>query len=214
MKSAKPGKVPGPTHPITTPVLILVEGDDEYHLVQWMAEHWLGEQSQKITLENVGGKDNFARSFKGLQVRSLGALQAVGVICDSEEDAAGTQQRWMQLFDQVQPKIKPRCHLLQLPTVDTNGAFEALVLQALGNDPVARCAQAFRDCVSPELPDRTQAQKDKIAVQAWLSARMGNAYGNVFKAQQKNPEQNLLNYDDPAFQPIKHFLNQLLLDLA
>lgn len=205
MKSVRPV-----SDAITAPVLLLVEGEDEKNLVQWMCEHWFGSRAQAIDIENVQGRDNFPKRFKALKVRSPGLLKVVGVIADSEEDPAATAQRWSDLFDDVAPHIKRPCKKLQLPNDDAPGAFEALVLAALDDEAVAACATRFRDCVAPHLGDRTLAQKDKIAVQAWLSARLGNAYGNVFKAQQQNPKQTLLNYDHPAFTPIKVFVEGLL----
>lgn len=205
MKSVKPV-----SDAITAPVLLLVEGEDEKNLVQWMCEHWFGSGAQAIDIENVQGRDNFPNRFKALKVRSLGLLRVVGVIADSEEDPAATAQRWLDLFGEVVPHIKRPCKKLQLPNDDTPGAFEALVLAALDDDAVAGCATRFRDCVAPHLGGRTLAQRDKIAVQAWLSAKLGNAYGNVFKAQQHNPEQTLLDYDHPAFTPIKVFVDGLL----
>ncbi len=78
---------------------------------------------------------------------------------------------------------------------------------------MANCAKTFRDCVAEHIGARTQAQKEKIAVQAWLSALLGKAYGNVFKAQKDYPLQQLLNYDHEAFAPIKIFLEQLLAEV-
>jgi len=205
MKSVKPV-----SDAITATVLLLVEGEDEKSLVQWMCEHWFGSRAQEIDIENVQGRDNFPKRFKALKVRSPGLLKVVGVIADSEEDPVATAQRWSDLFDDVTPVINRPCRKLQLPKDDVPGAFEALMLEALDGDAVAGCATRFRDCVAPHLGDRTLAQRDKIAVQAWLSAKLGNAYGNVFKAQQQNPEQTLLDYDHSAFTPIKVFVEGLL----
>jgi hypothetical protein len=195
---------------ITAPVLLLVEGDDEEYLVKKMCEQWFGERAEAIDIENVKGRSNFSKRFKVLKVRSLGPLKVVGVIADSEEDAAATVQRWADLFKEVEPVIKRPCKKLQLPRDDVPGAFEALVLSAWTGDPIAECATHFRDCVSPHLLNLTHAQKDKIAVQAWLSAKLGNAYGNVFSAQKKNLEHQLVNYDHAAFAPIKAFVETLL----
>lgn len=198
---------------ITAPVLLLVEGDDEEYLVQKMCEHWFHERAADIDIENVKGMGNFSKRFKALAVRSLGPLKVVGVIADSEEDPQTTAQRWAALFGAVEPQIKRPCKKLQLPGNDVKGAFESLVLQALENDPVVHCAKAFRDCVTPHLNEgRPLAQKDKIAVQAWLSAELGQAYGNVFKAQQAHMQRQLLNYEHAAFLPIKRFIEELLSD--
>ena len=205
MKSVKPV-----SDAITAPVLLLVEGQDEEYLVQKMCEQWFGARAQNIDIECVEGRDNFPKRFKALKVRSLGLLKVVGVIADSEEDCAATAQRWADLFDDVAPFIKRPCKKLQLPSDDAAGAFEALVLDALAGDSIADCATHFRDCVSLHLVKPTLAQKDKIAVQAWLSAKLGNAYGNVFKAQDKHPEHQLVNYDHAAFSPIKAFVETLL----
>lgn len=205
MKSVKPV-----SDAITAPVLLLVEGEDEKNLVQWMCEHWFGLGAQAIDIENVQGRDNFQNRFKALKVRSLGLLKVVGVIADSKEDPEATAQRWSDLFDDVIPVINRPCRKLQLPKDDVPGAFEALMLEALDGDVVADCATRFRDCVTPHLGDRTLAQRDKIAVQAWLSAKLGSAYGNVFSAQKKNPKQTLLDYDHPAFTTIKVFIEGLL----
>ena len=86
-------------------------------------------------------------------------------------------------------------------------------LDALAGDSIADCATHFRDCVSIHLIKPTLAQKDKIAVQAWLSAKLGNAYGNVFKAQDRHPDHQLLNYDHTAFAPIKAFVETLLAEI-
>jgi hypothetical protein len=202
------------SNPISAAVLLLVEGQDEEYLVQKMCEHWFGPRALDIDIECVGGGDNFPKRFKALTVRSLGALKVVGVIADSEEDPAATAQRWSDLFADVAPKINRPCKKLQLPCDETPGAFEALVLNASDDDAVVSCAINFRDCVSPHLGDRTLAQKDKIAVQAWLSAKLGSAYGNVFKAQEKNPTHQLLNYDHAAFAPIKTFIKDLLAEAS
>jgi hypothetical protein len=208
MKSGKPIRTGNEA--ITAPVLLLVEGQDEEYLVQKMCEQWFGQRAEKIDIECVGGKDNFPKRFRVLKVRTLGPLKVVGVIADSEEDAAATAQRWMALFNEIEPAIKRPCKKLQLPREDLPGAFEALVLDAWTGDPIAACAISFRDCVNLHLGERTLAQKDKIAVQAWLSARLGNAYGNVFKAQDKHPEHQLVDYEHAAFAPIKAFVETLL----
>lgn len=195
---------------ITAPVLLLVEGQDEEYLVQKMCEQWFGARAQNIDIECVEGRDNFPKRFRALKVRSLGVLKVVGVIADSEEDCAATAQRWADLFNDVEPFINRPCKKLQLPRDDAPGAFEALVLDALAGDSIADCATSFRDCVSLHLGERTLAQKDKIAVQAWLSAKLGNVYGNVFKAQDKHPEHQLVDYDHAAFAPIKAFVETLL----
>ena len=208
MKSAKAGN-----EKISAPVLLLVEGQDEEYLVRKMCEHWFPAQTASIDIECVDGKDNFPKRFKALTVRSPGPLKIVGVIADSEEDPLATAQRWSALIAEVSPTINRPCKLLQLPANQTPGAFEALVLNALDGDPVVACATIFRDCVRPHIGVRTLAQQDKIAVQAWLSASLGGAYGNVFKAQQQNPDQVLLNYDHAAFAPIKQFIEALLAEL-
>lgn len=208
MKSVKPVN-----EAITAPVLLLVEGQDEEYLVQKMCEQWFGLHAEKIDIECVGGKDNFPKRFKVLKVRSLGPLKVVGVIADSEEDAAATAQRWADLFQEVEPVINRPCRKLQLPRDDAPGAFEAMVLEALKGDVIADCATHFRDCVSIHLIKPTLAQQDKIAVQGWLSAKLGNAYGNVFSAQKKNLDHQLLNYDHAAFAPIKAFVENLLAEI-
>ena len=208
MRFAKSG-----TETISAPVLLLVEGQDEEYLVQKMCAHWFPKQISSIDIESVDGKDNFPKRFKALKVRSLGPLKIVGVIADSEEDPPATAQRWSALIAEVEPNIQRPCKLLQMPASHVPGAFEALVLKALDGDPVVACATNFRDCVRPHIGLRTLAQQDKIAVQAWLSAKMGNAYGNVFKAQAKYPDVQLLNYDHAAFVPIRTFIKALL-DIA
>lgn len=208
MKSAKLGG-----EAISAPVLLMVEGEDEEYFVKKMCERWFGARASQIDIECVYGKDNFPGRFKALKVRSLGPLKVVGIIADSEENPNATAQRWVELFSEVAPDIKRPCEKLQLPDDQTAGAFEALVLGALDGNPIAGCATAFRECVIPHVGQRTTAQRDKIAVQAWLSASLGGAYGNVFLAQQRNPDLALLNYEHQAFIPIRQFV-QRLLDLA
>lgn len=216
MKSVDPAHTALPSNEaITAPVLLLVEGKDEEALIPKMCTHWFGARAQAIEIECVGGQPNFPKRFRALKVRSLGLLKVVGVIADSEQDPAATVQRWAELFNDVEPSLvnngnRCPCFKLQLPNDNTPGAFETLMLEAWAGDAVASCATAFRDCVSPHLGERTSAQLDKIAVQAWLSAKLGNAYGNVFKAQEKHPEKPLLDYDHPAFVPIKTFIETLL----
>lgn len=74
---------------------------------------------------------------------------------------------------------------------------------------------SFKTEIRLRYPSKSQnencwAQKDKVAVHAWLSAKLGNAYGNVFKAQEKHPDQPLLDYDHSAFASIKTFIEGLL----
>ena len=215
MKSANGPQVPlvdGP-NAITAPVLLLVEGADEAYFVQKMCEHWFKERGDQFDIEDARGGGNLPRNFAALTVRPLGPLKVVGVITDSEEDAQATQQRWDNLIAKIQPQIHRPCKKLQLPSEELQGAFESLVLQSLVGDSVVDCAKAFRDCVTPQIGVRTSAQRDKIAVRAWLSAQLGLAYGNVFKAQKANIEQQLLDYDHEAFAPIKVFLEQLLAEV-
>lgn len=195
---------------ISAPVLLLVEGQDEEYLVRKMCDQWFGEQAAQIDIECVQGKDNFPRRFKALKVRSPGPLKVVGVIADSEENPAATAQSWAALFADVAPVINRPCKVLQLPDAQSAGAFESLVLDALNGNPVVQCATTFRDCVIPHLSRRTAAQKDKIAVQAWLSASLGDVHANVFSAQKKNPDVALLNYDHESFRPIRQFVKELL----
>ncbi len=205
MKSGNPGN-----DAITAPVLLLVEGQDEEYLVRKMCDQWFGEQAARIDIECVQGKDNFPKRFKALKVRSLGPLKVVGVIADSEENPAATAQSWTALFADVSPAINRLCKVLQLPDAQSAGAFESLVLNALTGNPVVECATTYRDCVIPHLGQRTAAQKDKIAVQAWLSASLGDVHANVFSAQKKNPDIALLNYDHESFRPIRQFVKELL----
>lgn len=215
MKSGETARRAAGNEAITAPVLLLVEGKDEEALIRQMCIHWFGERAQAIDMECVEGLSNFPKRFRALKVRSLGLLKVVGVIADSEQEPAATAQRWKGLFSEVEPSLvnngtRCPCFKLQLPNDNTPGAFETLMLEAWAGDAVADCATAFRDCVRSHLGQRTLAQQDKIAVQAWLSAKLGNAYGNVFKAQEKHPENPLLDYDHPAFAPIKTFIETLL----
>lgn len=197
-----------------TAVLLLVEGDDEEFLVKRMCEKWFPKDVHQIIIENVHGKENFGKQFRALRLRSLGITKIIGVIADSEENPAATAQRWTDLFNSIAPQINLPCKKLQLPSDTEAGAFEALVLNALDGDSLATCAKGFRDCAKQYLENPTLAQQDKIAVQAWLSAKLGQAYGNVFKAQnyadKKNPPIQLLDYDHPAFTSIKTFIADLL----
>lgn len=204
--------VDGP-NAIAAPVLLFVEGADEAYFVEKMCEHWFKERADQFDIEDARGGGNLPRNFAALTVRPLGPLKVVGVITDSEEDAQATQQRWRDLVAEIQPRIHRPCKKLQLPSEELQGAFESLVLQSLVGDSVVDCAKAFRDCVTPQIGVRTSAQKDKIAVQAWLSALLGSAYANVFRAQKDYPAQQLLNYDHEAFAPIKTFLEELLAEV-
>lgn len=212
MKSveAVEGQIPGASQKITAPVLVLVEGHDEAYFLPKMCEHWFKDRADQFDIENAGGGGNFASRFKAQSVRTPGPLKIVGVITDSEEDAKATSQRWEMLINEVQPGMKHLCKTLQLPSSTSPGAFETLVLHTLGDDLVVKCASTFRDCVAPHVGKRTRAQMDKIAVQAWLSARLGKSYRSLSGAQKDREAQPLLDYDHAAFIPIKTFLEGLL----
>jgi hypothetical protein len=79
-------------------------------------------------------------------------------------------------------------------------------LKAMLQDCATHC-----DCVSSHLIKPDAGTKDKIVVRAWLSAVLGNAYGNVFSAE-KNLDHQLLNYDHAAFAPIA-FVETLLAEI-
>jgi hypothetical protein len=206
MKSVKVAKQA--SKPLTSPVLILVEGSDEKFFIEAMCAHWFPEKINDITIENVEGSNNFSTHFEALTIRSSKSLRAIGIITDSEENPDATKQRWNDLFVKFPQKCV--CKKLQLPSDDQAGAFETLALTAVSNNPIVKCATDFRDCVVEKIGKRTLAQKDKIVVQAWLSAELGNAYANLFKAQEKNPDKKLLDYDHPAFTSIKTFIADLL----
>lgn len=197
---------------ITAPVLLLVEGQDEAYLVRRMCQHWFAERAVQIDIEDAQGGDRLTKQFKAIWVRPKGPLKVVGVITDSEENPADTAQRWRELFKLTDSSIDRPCHVLQLPSPDSSGALETLLLEALANDSIAICATHFRDCVKPQLAHRTVAQMDKIAIRAWLSATFGEAYANVFKAYERDAARDSLNFDHVAFALIKEFIEGLLIE--
>lgn len=193
------------------PILLLVEGADEKYILTNASSHWFADKAELFNMEDAKGGSSLKSRFKTILNRSHAHIKVIGIVTDAEESAASTKQAWDNLLSEFQKKSKIHCAYFVNPHQEESGALERVVLNALQADSLAKCAVEFRDCVkSTNKVTRNTAQWDKLAVQSWLNATLGGAYGNISFAQDKNPDVNLFNYDHEAFMPIKTFLEDLL----
>ncbi len=190
--------------------ILLVEGDDERHLVKGLQSLHGFPDFQIIDYK---GKDKF-RSFLGTLRLTEGFNQvtSIGILRDADSNPSGAFQsiqdslNYNKLPCPGKPVEAARADNLSvrvfiIPGAGQQGMLETLCLQALADDPVFACVNEFSTCVQSK---RTQNfNMAKVQMQAFLASFPGvRLIGEAALAGH-------LNLGNAAYQPLVNFLKQV-----
>ena len=211
--------LPTPTGQIQTPGLIWCEGPNDFAFFRRMVGY-LG-LNDRLRVEQFEGKPNIPTYLEIIRLRpGFSELKALGIVRDADEDAAGalqSVQHHLRLNGLVAPVragapeagvcfdgLVRSVGIFLAPDGLERGALESLYLRSIELSPTVDCAKAFMQCVTPHLQSSLVAHLAKVEFYTWLAASEspGILPGQAMDA-------NIIDRNNPAFDPIKAFLTQL-----
>lgn len=201
---------PATPQAITQTKLLLGEGMEEVFFFNALLKH-LGIGN--VQVEQAGSKDNFRNFIATLPVRpGFLNLEAIAITRDADDNATGAFESVCTALEQANlPKPahvatytagNPRVGVFILPNCNDVGMLEDLCLASVASDIAIPCIDEFFRCV--ETAGRRSNNLVKARVQAWLASQV-RPHRRLGEAAQAG----CLNWNDPAFNPLKQFLTQL-----
>lgn len=201
-------KVP---RPITRTIQLLVEGTSDLNFFIALLRRM--NIIDKIQIQDYEGKDNLEDFLLGLRdTGDFNTVVSIGVVRDADNDPSAafnsvrSALRDVELYLPSQPEkfggANPRIGVLILPNANECGMLETLCLQSVSNDPAINCIEDYFDCLKRIgfLPKNI----DKAKLQAFLASRERTIWLLGEAAQS-----GYWQWDSPAFDHVKQFLNSL-----
>lgn len=198
--------------PITYSKVLVVEGMTAFQLFKAL----IGEMGllNAIEIRNFGGITDFAVFLEAL-IATPGFVDVVsiGIIRDAEDNAINAFTSICNSLTRAgldAPEIvgtttlgEPKVSIFILPDCESPGMLETLCMRAIGNDAAISCIAQYLDCLTRETECKPNPI-DKAQVQAFLASRPrpGLLLGEAAHA-------GYLLWNDPAFDPVKNFLQSL-----
>ncbi|MBM3497901.1 MAG: hypothetical protein FJX74_04440 [Armatimonadetes bacterium] len=208
------------SRPIGNEAILVVEGDDEFHLL-----------IRLLKREGLEGRIDIRPPYQG--VAELGVylpevlaktsgfrdVRRLGVLRDAEEGGIEDALRSVSAALTSVFRSAKLTHCGRFETVDIGpqqrvhvGAFisvpclEGLCLAParMGADPAMPCVEAYLECLAAHVTDSTQAQRLKRRLYAFLASRSDPRLRPGQAA-----DANYIDLSDPCWQPLKDFLNEL-----
>ena len=197
--------------------VILVEGKDEALLVDALLQDRFTNARSSVRVLDVGGKTLFRNRIQALRLRAERngvQIRAFAIIRDAEENASNT---WKSITNALvsshfQPpsqhgafsQARPSVGVFVLPDGTSPGALESLCRRSITGRPVARCVEQYLKCLDKQ--------------NAMLSKKRDKTFTHAFLASCKDPvarvgeaaQQGVWDFGQPAFAPLKSFINKLL----
>lgn len=161
----------------------------------------VGKYQFREKIEILTKLDNFS------QVKSIGLVRDADEspidtftsLIDALANAGLSTPNTTMAFTDANPKIG----IFIAPDNQNQGSLENLCIASLGDDPILACANEFLDCVS-RVQRIEHPHKSKALVQAYLAKEPeGDIHMGIAS------EKNIWNWDNPAFHPIRDYLNML-----
>ena len=202
---------------ITQTKLLLVEGRDEENFFAALIKH-LGISG--IQIVGAGGERQFKQRLAVITSTSgFREVTAIGVVRDADEDrekafeSVCSRLRDAGLSVPKEPMVfsdggrKTIVMIMPPQEVGTNRMLEDVCLESVKGDPATRCVQGYFACL----------EEESITHEANAIAK---AKLHVFLAFREQPDLRLGEaaqkgywpWDDPAFDKVKDFLQQLASD--
>lgn len=197
---------------ITSPIQLLVEGNDQRNFFEAFIEHL---SLADIQIQNFGGV-NELRAFLLALVNAPGfrdIVQSVGIVRDAETSAQAAFQSVQSSLRNAglpvpnQPEERTGGSLavkvLILPDNSRPGMLETLLNETFANTPEDACINAFFECVEA-VPTVSINNPDKARAYAYLTTKP-NPHHSVGMAA----KQNYWDLDHPVFDQVRQFLMAL-----
>lgn len=200
------------------PFLLLVEGEDEWHLLIRLLEPVMGITT--IDVRAYDGVGKLGATLKSLHEVASGFhhIRTLAIWRDAETDAktatacvqGALRDAGFAVPDNPGEFVQgsPQVGFFILPGDDQPGSLEDICLQAVAEDPTMPCVETFLECVKVKAGESEQVclhpNDGKTRLHAYLASRRepGLKVGEAAKAQ-------YLNLDHPAWERIKGFLREL-----
>jgi hypothetical protein len=215
---ATPASLPGAANPLSpsTPQpisqrkILLGEGSEEVFFFIALLKHL---NIADVQVEHYGGKNNL-RNFLATLLRRPGFsnLVSVAVTRDADDDAKAAFQSVNSALDSVslsKPNAsgvftsgQPRVGVFILPDGQANGMLEDLCLASVIADIAMPCVDQFFLCV--ENAGRKPNNLSKARTRAWLASQI-----QPDKRLGEAAQAGYWDFNHPAFDPLKQFLQQL-----
>ena len=195
--------------------LLLVEGQDDHHLLKALIHHWPDDAHPDVQFIVAGGASAFRAKIDAIRIaagRDGRNLRAIGIVRDADQDAAGA---WRSVCDAVassglEPpdrhaafsEASPSVGIFIMPDGESNGALETLCRRAVAEKPAAHCVERYLTCLEKN-GAMSSRNRDKSFAHAYL-ASLRNPVARVGEAGQ-----SVWNFKHKAFAALDSFLRSL-----
>ena len=178
--------------------ILVVEGPEDKTFFSSLAQH-LSIQ-QHIHTVVCHGKNNLATTLTSiLNDGNFHNLERIGIICDNDfpdsREYKGALETVLEEIDEANDKIdatlkttrqlprpekprvpegiKPKVSVLLLPNDDCDGMLENLVLDAIGEDEITKCADAYYSCLENKAQlNPKEARKPRSRLSVYISGKI------------------------------------------
>jgi len=206
--------LPPKPQPITSEVLLLVEGKDSLNFFDALWKHL--KLSDQLKIMNFGGVKQLKKFLIGLPSASgFGDVKVMGIIQDAEQSSIRTFQSVSANLERAKLPVptkpeqlscdgQPAVGIMILPGQDQPGMLETLLCKIFADTPERYCIDAFFRCVQEKCPDSSVSNPDKACARAFLATKP-KSYCSVGVAA----NEGYWNLDHEVLEPARKFLQSL-----
>lgn len=200
----------GPHLTIIKNKLLIVEGpSDKMFFEKFLSRSNIAE----VQVEHYGGISRLGAFLRALTATpGFRQVTSLGLVRDADDNPQGAFDSLRNSLESAklpvpsQPMImqlgNPQVATLILPDHTRPGMLETLCIEAVANDPVTSCVEAYLDCIVRS--GITINNRPKAFIQAFLASRpeAGLLLGQA-------AQRNYFPWESSAFDHIREFLQQL-----
>lgn len=206
-------------HPFSSkrPKLLLVEGEDEWHLLIRLLP-LIGVEG--IDVRSFGGNSMLRPALEALgagAVTGFDYIKALGIWRDAEQDATAARQSIMGALQAGGFPVPEEVSLFAgtdrrvgyhiLPDGASEGCFEDVCLACVAADPATSCVNAYIGCLENQAAEgklRLDPNRSKTRIHAFLASREDATIqiGQALDAR-------CWDTGHPAWQPLIQFLRDM-----
>ena len=219
--------------PEGTTHLLLVEGREDQEFFIQLGLYLKLADSWPLRIVQFDGKDNLANRLRTLMnLNAFEEIERIGIVRDTDfetnalrsvQDAIRNANRGNTLTLPVPEKIMelaegpPDVIVLVLPSEDSEGVLEDLIVQVFADDPVLMCTEDFLTCVKKRPVQIVPERVSKVRVRVFVAGKNlsprpdgddleKHRISDIFRMTW--PPNDF--WENDAFQQAKTFLAQLL----
>ena len=195
-----------------TPILLLVEGEDDKVFFEALIDHIA---LRDIQVEQLRGKTKWKRKVKLIKNREdfCKNVISLGLIRDADTSPSDAFKSVVDALREAELPIpskplesvgsNPKVTILILPDENEEGELEDLYLKSVEKDPAIPCVNAYFECLEQkELP--LPSKLCKLKVQAFLASRQTEVIGI-----RRAAKVGCVPWENNVFQKVKGFLKQI-----